>query len=222
MHHRLDQARARFATYLAHHAEVEVGQATVREGQQVARVGVGVKKAVLQQLLQAAVNTDIHHFVGVNADATHGLEVGEFYPLDPLHGEHPAAGGLVIDAGDGDAGVVGVQGCETFGVGRLIAVVHLLEHPLAQLIDQGHQVAADQAHVLVQPGGDVAHDVEIERDLFAQPRSLHLDRNLLTALEHPFVHLAEGGGGDRFGIELFIDLQHRGTEVILDAGHGQG
>ena len=54
---------------------------------------------------------------------------------------------------------------KALGVGGFVEIVHLLEHPLAEFIDQGHQVTADQAHIGVHPGGDVAHDVKIERDL---------------------------------------------------------
>ena len=59
-----------------------------------------------------------------------------------------------------------VEIAEFFRIAGLIEVVHLLENPSSQLIDQGDQIAADQADVAIEPGGDVAHDVEIERDLF--------------------------------------------------------
>ena len=155
---------------------------------------VGVKETVLQQLLQAAVHPHLHHVVGVHTDPPHGLEVGEFHPIDPFHREHAPAGGFMEDARYGDAGIVAVQFGEFFRVGRFIEVVHLLEHPLTEFIDQRHQITADQTHVAVEPGGDIAHDVEIERDLLAQTRSLHLHRHLLTALQHAAVHLAQGGG----------------------------
>ena len=129
---------------------------------------------------------------------------------------------MAVDAGNGDAGVVGVQGCKGLGIGGLVAVVHLLEHPLAQLIDQGHEVGADQPHVLVEPGGDVAHDVEIERDLLPQAGALHLHRHLVAVEQHTPVHLAEGGGGDGLPFQLRINGVDRGAEVFLDAGHGQG
>ena len=48
VHNRLNQAGARFAAHLAHHAEVEVGEPAICHSQQVAGVGVGVEKAVLQ------------------------------------------------------------------------------------------------------------------------------------------------------------------------------
>ena len=51
---------------------------------------------------------------------------------------------------------------------------------------------------------------------------MNLDGHHLTGFEHPLVHLAQGGGGDGFAIELFVDAADRGTEVFFDAGHGQG
>ena len=181
-----------------------------------------MEKAMLQQLLQAAVHPHSHQLVGVDAHGAHRLEVGELHPFDPLHREHPAAGGLVVDAGYGDAGITGVQLGEGFGVAGLIEVIHLLEHPLAQLIDQGHQVGADQTHVAVEPGGDIAHDVEIERDLLAQTGPLHLHGHGLPPLEHPFMHLAEGGGGDGLPVQLLVDGRDRRAQILLNAGHRQG
>ena len=181
-----------------------------------------MEKAMLKQLLEAAVHAHRHHVVGVDADAPHRFEVGELHPIDPFHGQHPPAGGMAIDGGYGDAGIGAMEAGKGFGVAGLIAVIHLLKHPLAQFVDQGDEVAADQADVAVQPGGDVAHDVEIERDLLAQTGPLNLDGHHLTGFEHPLVHLPQGGCGDGFAIELFVNTADRGAEVFLDAGHGQG
>jgi arsenate reductase len=46
--HRLDQTRAGLPADRTHHAEIKVGQAAIGEGQQVARVGVGVEEAVFE------------------------------------------------------------------------------------------------------------------------------------------------------------------------------
>ena len=98
-------------------------------------MGVGMEKAVFQQLLQAAVHTDIHHVVGIDSQLTDRIEVGELHPIDPLHRQDPTAGGLMEDGRHCNAGVVAVQFGEFFSVGRLVEVVHFLEHPTAQLID---------------------------------------------------------------------------------------
>ena len=180
-----------------------------------------MKEAVLQQLLQAAVDTDIDHVVGVDPKLANCIEIGEFHAIDPLHRQHAATGGLMKDCRYGNAGIVAVELCELFCVGRLIEVVHLLEHPTAQFIDQGHQITADQADVAVQPGGDIANDVKVQGDLFTQAWTLNFDRNLLAIGQRASMHLPEGGCGDGFSIELFVDLINRSTEVLLDAGHGQ-
>ena len=222
MHHGLDQPRARLPRHLAHHAEIEIGQAAVAQGQQVAGVGIGMEETVLQQLLQAAVHPHLHHVVRVDAEGAHGIEVGELDPIDPLHRQHPAAGGLAMDGGNGDARVVAVQPGEGFGVAGLVDVIHLLEHPLAELIDEPHQIALDHAHVAVEPAGDVADDVEIQGDLLPQAGPLHLHRHPLPRLENAAVHLAEGGGGDGVLLQRSEDFVHRGSQILLDAGHRQG
>ena len=157
-------------------------------------MGIGVEEAVLQQLLEAAVHAHLHHVVGVDAQLTHGIEVGELHPVDPFHRQDTTARGIAIDRWNRDARVVAVQIPEGFRIGCLIEVIHLLEHPAPEFVDQRNQVTADQADVAVQPCGDVADDVEVKRDLFPQAGALHLHGNLLTTLEGSLVHLTQGGG----------------------------
>ena len=125
------------------------------------------------------------------------------------------------DARYSDARIVDVKLSEFFRICCLIEIVHFLEHPLTQFIDQRHQITADQTHVAIKPSGDVAHDVKIERDLLAQARPLHLHGHLLATLQHAPVHLAQGGRRDRFALQVFVDRVHRRPEVLLDAGHRQ-
>ena len=131
VHHRLNQSGAGLTADFTHHPEIQIAEPAIRQGQQVARMRVGMEEAVLQQLLQAAVHTDIHHVVGVDAQLTDRIEIGELHPIDPLHRQHTTAGGLVEDCRYGDARVVAMQLSEFFSVGRLIQVVHLFEHPTA-------------------------------------------------------------------------------------------
>ena len=130
-------------------------------------MGIGVEEAVFQQLLQAAVHANLHHVVRIDAEFANGLQIGEFHPINPFHGQHPSTRRLAMNGRDGNSGVVAMQLSEAFGVGGFIEVIHLLEHPFAQFIDQGDEIASDQADIAVQPGGDVAHDVQIQGDLFA-------------------------------------------------------
>ena len=75
---------------------------------------------------------------------------------------------------------------------------------------------------MVKPGSDVAHDVEVERDLLPQARALHLYGHRLTPLEHALVHLAQRSGRDRLGVELLVDIEYCSAQVLFDAGHRQG
>ena len=138
MNHGLNQAGARFPRHLTHHPEIEIAQAAVGEGQEIAGMGVSVEKAVLQKLLQAAVHAHFHHVVGIDPELAHGFEVGEFDPVDPFHRQHAPARGFSVDPRNGDAGVVPVELTEFFGVARFVEVVHLLEHPSTQFINQGN------------------------------------------------------------------------------------
>ena len=135
VHHRLDQAGSRFAGDFAHHPEIQVGQAPISQGQQVARVGIGVEKAVFEQLLQAAVHADIDEFIRVNPHGLDRFEPGELHPLDPLHGQHPTTGELAVDFWNSDARIVGVELSEALGIGGFVEVVHFFKHPPAQFVD---------------------------------------------------------------------------------------
>ena len=73
MNYGLDQAGARFAADAAHHAEIQVGKPAVGQGQQVARMGIGVEEAMFQQLLQAAANAHSHQLIRIYAQGSHRL-----------------------------------------------------------------------------------------------------------------------------------------------------
>ena len=153
-----------------------------------------MEEAMLQQLLKAAVHAHLHHVVGVHTQLANRFKVGELDAVDPLHRQHAAAGGVAIDRRNSNSRVVLMQLSESLSVSGLVDVVHLFEHPSPQLVDQGNEVASDQSDVAVQPGGDVAHDVQIQGDLFAQPRALHLHRHPGAAFEGSLVHLTQRGG----------------------------
>ena len=194
VHHRLNQARSRFAGDLAHHPEIEIGQAPIGQGQQVAGMGISVEKAVFEQLLQAAVHANIDQLIRVDPHGLDRLEPGQLHPLDPFHGQHPPAGEFAMDFRNGDARVVGVQLSEALGIGGFVEVVHFLKYPPAQLIDEGHQVAADQADVGFQPRRDIPHDVEVQRDLLPQTGPLHFHGHGAAIFQGAPIHLAQGGG----------------------------
>ncbi len=153
-----------------------------------------MEEAMLQQLLKAAVHAHLHHVVRVHTELPNRFKVGELDTVDPLHRQHAAAGGVAIDRGNSDSRVVLMQLSEGLSVRGLVEVVHLLKHPSPQLVDQCDEVTADQSDVAVQPGGDVAHDVQIQGDLFAQPRALHLHRHPGATFEVSLVHLTQRGG----------------------------
>ena len=154
-------------------------------------MGISVEKPMLKQLLQAAVDAYIHQLIRVDPHGFDGIEAGELDPLDPFHGQHPAAGEFPVNLRDSDAVVMAMQFREALGIRGFIEVIHLLKHPAPELIDQRHQIAADQADVGFEPGGDVSDDVEVERDLLSQSRALHLHRHSATIFECAAVHLTQ-------------------------------
>ena len=68
MDHRLDETRASLPSDGAHHAEVQIGQASIGESKKIARVWVSVEKAMFEKLLQTAVHSNSDHLIRVSAD----------------------------------------------------------------------------------------------------------------------------------------------------------
>lgn len=94
-----------------------------------------------------------------------------------------------MDFRHGDAPVVGVKLREALGIGGFVEIVHFFKNPPAQLIDQSHQVAADEADVRFQPARNIPHDVEVQRDLLAQAWALDFHSNAAAVFQRSPVHL---------------------------------
>ena len=109
-----------------------------------------------------------------------------------------------------------------FCIGCFVEIIHFFKHSCAKFIDQPHEIAADQPHIPVQPGGDVANDVEIKSDLLPEARPLHFHGHFLPPLQHTTVHLAQGGCGNGLPFQGGVDLIDRCSQVLLNARHGQG
>ena len=180
-----------------------------------------MEKPMFQQLLEAAVHPDLDHVIGVDPQLPDGIEIGQLDPVNPFHRQNASAGDLAVDAGNGNAWVMAVQVPELFGVSGLVEVIHLLEDPPPEFVDQGDQIAADQPDVAVQPGRDVADDVEVKGDLFAKPWALNFDGHLLAVVQNSPMNLTQGCGGDGIPLQFRVKLSDWSPEVLLDACHGQ-
>ena len=102
----------------------------------------------------------------------------------------------------------------------LEAVVELVGHARPQLVDQRLHV-----HVLEGEGGEQAVEhlgvVEVALDGLVDARVLHLDGHDPTVVEDGLVHLADGRGGDRFGVPVEEELFGVVTQLVAHHRLGQ-
>ena len=150
-----------------------------------------MKETMFKQLLETAVHPNFDHLIRIDTDVPYGLEIGEFDSVDPFHGQDATAGGFLMDPGNGDTRVVTVKFSELFSICCFVQIIHLLEHSLAEFIDQGDKITPDQPDIAVQPGCDVSDDIKVEGDLFTQPWALNFHGDPFTVVQNTFVNLSE-------------------------------
>ena len=103
------------------------GAAAARQGEQVAGVGVGVEVAELQQLLQTGDHPGADQGCRVEPLGFQFLTLLQLRAVDPGGCEHPPGGEAAVHPRHDHRRVAGEEPGEPFGVGRLLAVVDLLE-----------------------------------------------------------------------------------------------
>jgi len=216
VHHVVDDGHPRPAGRLAHHPEVQECQPPVRRRQQVARVGVGVEEAVLQQLAEGALDAHVHELEDVQALVSDGLLLGQLDALHPLHGQHPRAGRPPEDPRHEDLRAVPVEVVEALAVEALLDVVELLEHALRKVVHQVGQRRVQRRQVLVHQHHCVPHQEEVELDALDDVRPLNLHCHLSAVHEPRLVHLPQAGCGDGRGGDGGVDLFQRAPHVLLD------
>jgi hypothetical protein len=86
----IHQVLLHFLGKLIHHAEIDVGQATIGQGEQVARMGIRVEKAVFQQLLEGSNHPDTHQLFHLQVGCSNALHIRQLDAVDPLQGQNPA------------------------------------------------------------------------------------------------------------------------------------
>ncbi len=151
-----------------------------------------------------------------------GDHIGQRHTVDPLGDQHLV--GLVDHPGDHHIGIVR----ELLGVPalrlRLLLVVQLLGHPVAQLLDQRLDVhAGDQR---AEQPGEPAELCEIREQRLTGARILHLHGHLPAVVPHRPVHLPDRGGCRGLVLEFQEQLPPLLAEPLrqyrVDRGARQG
>ena len=203
------------------HAEVEQRGAPVGLHHEVAAVQIAVEDAVDHRPLERRDEAGLEQRVGVDAGRVHRLDVVEREPAEPFHHQHPL----------GDEGRMRTRN-DHGALVRLREHVRDVEHVLGfeaeiELLDDRLREQFDQRGRIGQRGdGDPADELRREPrergDVVAEelrdPRSLHLDHDLLAGDKTGSMDLRDRRGRDRRFVEPLEEVAQRGPEVDLDDG----
>ena len=193
------------------HAEVEEGDAAVGHQDVVAGVGVGVEVLQVVDRAEAAAEDDLAEAAALLVRQL--LDLLEVEPLDQLGDQHPAAREPRDHVRHVDEGVVAVGAREAALVLRLVLVVELLHHPLAQLL--GDRLGVEAGGEGLGEADDRAGVAQVGVERLGDPRVLDLHRDLAAVEQLGAVDLADRGGGERLVLELGEELGERLAVVLL-------
>ena len=190
-------------------AEVEHQQPAVGQQLEVARVRVGVQQprpggsAVVElreqrpglvALLRRTARDHLRQFPAAHPLAHHRARRRGHHPR---HGDQRVA---VEDLGEGAL------------VRRLVAVVELLLHALAQLVDQRFDVLT--RHQRLQQPAHPRQLPQVRPQRLLRARVLDLDRDLAAVVPHRAVHLPDAGGRGGRVVELAKPLGPAAAELL--------
>ncbi len=205
-------------------AEVEQRGAPIGLHEQVAAVQVAVEDAVDHRPLHEGDHPGADHRGGVDAGATHALDVVEREAGQPLHHQHAPRHEAGVRARHDVAALTELREHprDVEHVLRFEPEVELLGDRLREQLDERRRVgergdrdAADQMRREPRHRGEVLpHE---RRDL----RPLHLHDHLLAGAQRGGVHLRDRRRGERHAFERREDLLEGASELVLDdLAHG--
>ncbi len=200
----------------AHHAQVDERDAPVVGQEDVARMGIGVKAAVHEDLLQVRLEQLVREPIAVHLEPRHRGYVRDLAAAHELH-RQDALGRVVVDRlRDHQQLVLRQLPGELLEVRGFGAVIQLAGERAAELPDHPLQVIAPAPFgVLVEERGHAAERLEVFADAIADTGPLHLDRHQPAIPERGGVDLAERGGGQRLGVEGQERLADPHPELLL-------
>ena len=204
-------------------AEVEHQQPPVGQDLEVARVRIGVQEAGPGGSRVVELGQQRSGLVPLRRRTVRD-DVRQLPPADPL--AHHRAGRRRHHPGHRDEGIVGEHLGERALVRGLVAVVELLLHAVAQLLDQRLDVLA--RHQRLQQPAHARELAQVRPQRLLGTRVLDLHRDVAAVVPHGPVHLADAGGRGGRLVELAEALGPPSAELLDEhpvdvAGrHGRG
>jgi len=213
----IDQLVAAQFRQPANHAEIQEGDAVVRQIEQVAVVRVGMEKAVQQDHLEHGIGTDPCQGSLVQPGRADGVQIHGVDAFDVIQDADPLPHVLPVHSRNDDSGVGPEVRSQPVGVAALVDEIELavdrkpeLAHDFAgaQVIELG-KLEFDQLRQL-------RHQAQVRVDGLGDAGPADLDYDVFAAVQLGAVHLGDRGGGDRPGVERREHLVHGRAQVPFE------
>lgn len=221
--HKIGKPLAGMPIQETHHAKIQKTDHVARENMDVARMRIGMEKAVIEDLP--------HHQRGktrgdLPAIEIGGVQIGQFRGLDAVHVFHrqyAAGGGPGMNSRHVDRRIAGELIGESFEMRGLRGEIQFLFQPPGEL---GHHQCRPMDAPSLQMGfeqrGQMGHDLKVNPDHVLDARTLHLHHYPLSAVQHGAMHLRYGSRAERSLLEGKKAIANRAFQLLFHHGADLG
>ena len=201
-------------------AEIEGDVAAVRGNEDVARMHVGMKEAVAEDLREKDLDPGCREFRQADTIGAEPVDLRNRRPLHPLHDHDGPRAVVPVHLGHDQQRRVGEVAAQLRGVGGLTHQIQLVAQILGEL---GDHLARLQATCIrpksVEQDGKGVEQCDVVIDDRKHVRAQDLDRDFVTAilfLQPGEVNLGDRGRSDRYRVELGKHVARRTVIRLLD------
>ncbi|OSM01499.1 hypothetical protein MAIT1_05315 [Magnetofaba australis IT-1] len=209
----IGQIAPRTSRELRGDAEIHHHHGAVLLHQNVARVLVGVEIAVVEHLFKEGGEQRLRHRSANGVITVRvGRQFAEFDPFHPAHGEDLLPAQATDHLREANAiGTVLEVAPQLRAVARFDLEIKLIADGLGELLHHLHRLEATPlGHHPFGHGRQHRQHADIILHLPIDVGAHHFHRHLAAILGHRMMHLSDGGGGHRLGIEAGVErLQWR-------------
>src|SRR5579872_4657584 len=202
---------------LAYHAEIDQHHDRTGLHKDVSRVRVGVKEAILQDLLQVSAHQDFGYGPAADGPSLELLEIRHLGSGHALQTQHTPCRARPVHPRNANIGDSTKHVRETFGVMGFLHVVKFQAKGDFKLSENLGQIGASpHGCVAVEPANDVAKAGKIGLNDLRNPRPLHLDDHALAGHQRGGMDLSQRRRGQWYRVEPTEDRLDRPAELRFD------
>ena len=186
-----------------HHAEIDEGQTVAGQVEDVAGVRVGVEEAVLDDHLHHRLGAALREHLAVQPRGVHGGQVLAGHTVDQILHIHARGGVLPVHARNPHVVQRREVARDAFGMAAFGSQIQLSPQRTGELAHQLLGAVGRQRGPLARGhAGQALEQPEIGVDHGFDAGAAHLHHHLGAVVQPGAVHLRDGRGSERRGVEL--------------------